>query len=493
VIKEFRTLGKHALIYGAGFVLARAVGFLLLPLYTRYLTPEDYGAIELLDLTGFVLATFMTFGMDQAVMKYYHAWSDQSDRNRVLSTSIHFSVIGGLATILLVAPFKELIATYVLGSSKYSDLLYLSFVTLFVANLHKQEKTILRAQHRSTLFTWVSVLYAAVAIGFNIYFLAWRGQGAAGIFYSTLVTSTLFTVYLTWLIFKQTGIAFDVPKLREMVKYGIYFMPAGLASFVLNWADRYFLRAYDTIEAVGLYALGYKISMIVVLLIAVPFNQIWHSYIFEVEKQDNAREVYARVATYFLGFLTAVSLGIAVLGREIVIIMAAPSFAGAAQVVPVLAAAMIFFCADNVFQVGLLIKGHSNRLSSARWVAAVLNILLNWLLIPRYGMMGAAVATLLSFITSAVLIGYRAQKVYFVPFEYRRYAHMAAATVVPLGACLLLPEMQLWAAVLAKFCCWLIFPLTLLGTRFFSRAEWAGMQQLLAGIEWRAWRRRAPA
>ena len=75
----------------------------------------------------------------------------------------------------------------------------------------------------------------------------------------------------------------------------------------------------------------------------------------------------------------------------------------------------------------------------------------------------------------------------------RRYAHMAAATVVPLGACLLLPEMQLWAAVLAKFCCWLIFPLTLLGTRFFSRAEWAGMQQLLAGIEWRAWRRRAPA
>jgi len=83
------------------------------------------------------------------------------------------------------------------------------------------------------------------------------------------------------------------------------------------------LRAYDTIEAVGLYALGYKISMIVVLLIAVPFNQIWHSYIFEVEKQDNAREVYARVATYFLGFLTAVSLGIAVLGREIVIIMAA--------------------------------------------------------------------------------------------------------------------------------------------------------------------------
>ena len=88
MIKEFRTLGKHALIYGAGFLLVRAVGFLLLPLYTRYLTPEDYGAIELLDLTGFALATFMTFGMDQAVMKYYHAWPDQSDRNRVLSTSI---------------------------------------------------------------------------------------------------------------------------------------------------------------------------------------------------------------------------------------------------------------------------------------------------------------------------------------------------------------------------------------------------------------------
>ena len=93
---------------------------------------------------------------------------------------------------------------------------------------------------------------------------------------------------------------FDLTKLRPMLSYGLFFVPVGLASFVLNFADRYFLRAFSTLEEVGLYALAYKIAMIVTMLVAVPFNQVWHSYLFEIRNQPNAKDVYAKVATYFL-------------------------------------------------------------------------------------------------------------------------------------------------------------------------------------------------
>ena len=233
--------------------------------------------------------------------------------------------------------------------------------------------------------------------------------------------------------------------------------------------------------------------MIVVLLVATPFNQIWHSYLFEIEKQPNAREVYARIATYFLALLTAAALAIGMLGREIVVIMAAPAYLPANQVIPILVVAMIFFCSDNVFQVGLLIKGHSNRLSSARWVAAAANIGLNWWLIPRYGMMGAAVATLLSFVFSSWLILMRAQAAYYVPFEYRRMTHIGAAAAITYAIALLAPHDPLWLSVGVKVLVWGLFPLLLLVTGFLSGEERATARRGIVELQRIVWRERASA
>ena len=478
MIRELRTLGRHALIYGSGFLLARAAGFLLVPLYTRLLTPADYGVIELLDLTSFFIGTFVTLGMEQAVMKFYHAYDEPTARHRVISSAILFACGSGLIMVVALVPLRGFFSEYVLGSRRYEALFYISFVTLLTTSVLNLLKVTLRAQQRSVLFTKVSLVQTGVAIALNILFVAVLAKGPIGIFYSTLIGSTSIAAYLMWRIFSETGMAFDLGKLKPMLGYGIYFVPAGLASYVLNWTDRYFLRAYASMDVIGLYALGYKIAMIVVLVVAVPFNQIWHSYLFEIEKQANAREVYARVATYFILALTAVALGIAMLSREIVVVMAAPAFAEAHTVIPVLVAAMIFFVVDNVFQVGLLIKGKSSRLSSARWIAAVANFGLNWLLIPRYGMMGAAIATLLSFMCSAVLILRQAQQTYPVPFEYRRYAQIGLAAGLTYALALVLPAPSLWIGVAAKSAAWLLFPSLLALTGFVRPEERAALARL---------------
>jgi glycosyltransferase involved in cell wall biosynthesis/O-antigen/teichoic acid export membrane protein len=343
-------------------------------------------------------------------------------------------------------------------------------------------------QNRSALFTRLSVAYTAVAIVLNIYFVAYAGKGPAGIFYSTLISSSAFSAYLSWRIFRETGIHFDLTKLRPMLGYGLFFVPVGLASFVLNFADRYFLRAFSTLEEVGLYALAYKIAMIVTMLVAVPFNQVWHSYLFEIRNQPNAKDVYSKVATYFVTVLIAVALGLSVLSREIVVIMADRSFLSAHTVLPVLLAAMVFFCSDNVFQVGLWLTGKSGQLSTIKWVAAIANLGLNALLIPKLGMMGASIATLVSFAVSALLILGRAQRVYPIPFEYGRMLHVSAVAVITFFVARMLPDAPLWFALVAKSLAWLLFPALLWVTGFLSAAERRNLQSLitsaLARVGW---------
>jgi O-antigen/teichoic acid export membrane protein/glycosyltransferase involved in cell wall biosynthesis len=487
-MKEVRTIIKHSAVYGSAVLLTRAVGFLLLPLYTRVLTVEDYGVIELLDLTGYVLAEFIALGIDQALMKYYHAFPDEADRNKTISTAVIFGVVSGLLFVVMLLPVNHIFARQILGDDRYSNLFLLSFLTLFVSSVWRIERNTLRVQNRSGLFTQLSVAYTAVAILLNIYFVAYRHTGPAGIFYSTLISSSAFSLYLSWRIFRETGVHFDLSKLRPMLSYGLFFVPVGLASFVLNFADRYFLRAFSTLEEVGFYALAYKIAMIVTLLVAVPFNQVWHSYLFEIRNQPNAKEVYSKVATYFFTALTAVALGLAVLSREIIVIMAAPSFLPAHTVVPILLVAMVIFCSDNVFQVGLWLTGKSGQLSTIKWVSAIANLGLNAALIPTLGMKGAAIATVASFAVSAVLIQVRAQRVYPIPFEYGRIVHVGAIAVITFFVARLLPEAPLWFALVTKSLAWLLFPALLWMTGFLSAAERRNVRSLatsaLARIGW---------
>jgi O-antigen/teichoic acid export membrane protein/glycosyltransferase involved in cell wall biosynthesis len=481
-MKEVRTIIKHSAVYGSAVLLTRAVGFLLLPLYTRFLSLEDYGVIELLDLTGYVLAEFIALGIDQALMKYYHAFPDEADRRKTISTAVIFSVVSGLLFVAVLIPARHVFAREILGADHYSNLFLLSFAALFVSSVWRIERNTLRVQNRSGVFTRLSVAYTAVAILLNIYFVAYQHKGPEGIFYSTLLSASAFSLYLSWRIFRETGVHFDLTKLRPMLSYGLFFVPVGLASFVLNFADRYFLRAFSTLEEVGLYALAYKIAMIVTMLVAVPFNQVWHSYLFEIRNQPNAKEVYAKVATYFLAALAAVALGLAVLSREIIVIMAAPSYLPAHTVLPILLVAMVFFCSDNVFQVGLWLTGKSGQLSTIKWVGAIANLGLNAALIPTLGMRGAAITTLVSFALSAVLILARAQQVYWIPFEYRRILHVSAIGFVTYIVASRLPDAPLWLALVTKSLAWLLFPALLWVTSFLNSAERQKLLSMTASL-----------
>ena len=471
MFSELKKLGKHTIVYGTGILLGKAIGFFLIPLYTHYLTPKDYGILELLDLTGYIIGYFLGLGIDQAILRYYNIAYKKEEKDEFLSTALIFVIFFGAFLICILLPISKTFSRYILGSTQYTHLFSLLFVNLLLGSTLGLAKTILRAQQKSLFFTVISLIYSLIAISLNIYFVAITKIGIKGILYSTMITSMLLSSYLTITILKRSGLRFKTSKLKEMLKYGIPFVPAGIMAFILNWSDRYILRFYCDIETIGLYALGYKMGMIILFLIATPFELIWNAYIFEIQNRPNAKQIYARFATYFLLLLCISGLTISIFARELIVIIASPSYLNAYKVIPLIVLSMIFMCSNCVVRVGLLIKEKSKYLPLANGLAATINLVLNFILIPRHGMMGAALATAISFFVRTVSTLYIAQKLYHIDFEFIRMFKIGLTAIIIFEISSLISTNSLWFSILAKAGILCLFPIILHIFRFLTPEE----------------------
>ncbi|MGQ0665541.1 MAG: lipopolysaccharide biosynthesis protein [Nitrospiraceae bacterium] len=471
ILDDLKTLGKHSLIYGTGIILGKALGFFLIPVYTHYLAPKDYGILELLDLTGYLVGFLIGLGMDQGILKFHGQYAEGQDRNEVLSTAIIFNILFGGILVLMLIPLSPYFSEYILGMGYDSFLFVLLFAALFLESVLAKGRTILRAQHRSGMFTIVALGYTAAAASLNILFVAGLGLGLRGIYYSALICSSLFSIYLICNILKSTGVAVHREKLKQMVAYGMPFVPAGILAFILQWSDRYILNIYANMETIGIYTLGFKMGMSLVMLIAEPFAFIWNAYLFEIEKRSDARQVYAAIATYFLLATSFGGLILSVYSREIITVIAAKAYENASQVIPIIAAAMVLKCSTVVFQVGLLIKGRSVFIAMATGLAASVSVLANLILIPRYHMMGAAITVLLSMAVYSAMIMICSQGAYLIHFEYRRLGKIVAAALGAYFVAFILNSDHFWTSIALKTGALALFPVLLTMLGFLNAAE----------------------
>ena len=487
IVNDLKTLGKHTMIYGIGMMLGKALSFLLIPVYTRYLSPKDYGILELLDITGYVLGFLFGLGLDQGILKFYSQYDESQDKSGVLSTAIVFNLLLGGVLVLILLPLSQHFSQYILGAPDYTYLFILLFICLLLESVLAKGKTILRAQHRSVTFTIISLGYTVSAATLSVFFVVGLGLGLTGIYYSALICSFLFSTYLILNILKSTGVRVHWLKLKQMAAYGVPFVPVGIFAFILHWSDRYILNIYSNIETIGLYALGYKMGMSIVMLIAVPFLFIWNAYLFEIEKRPDAKQIYASIATYFVLAMTLGGLVLSVFSRELIAILAPKAYEDASRVIPIIAVAMIFMCSEDVFQVGLLIKGKSMYIALSKGIAAGVSVLFNIMLIPRYDMMGAAITVLVSMATFCAIIIHFSQKTYFIHFEYKRLGKIAAAALIVFSLTSLLNSENIWSSIILKTGMVALFPVVLVALGFLNFEETAILKRWHEQIRGHVW------
>ena len=330
---QFRRIIKHSAVYGLSGMLAKLIGFLLLPVYTHYLTPSDYGTLEIFVITTSFLSIIMNMGLGSALVRSYNVQREEGNRNVVINTALIFLIATSAILSWILVISSSNFSTILFEDTKYKLFFRIVFVTLFFNTVSVVPMAVLRIREESIKYSSLSILRFTLGMTLNIYFVVVLTKGVLGILTGGLVASVILFSAAIFTIRRDIKLKFSTSELKELLSYGFPLVPAALASSIITLSDRYFLRYFSTLHELGLYSLGYKLGM-VVSLVTEGFGIAWPPILFSIYYKDkNAKHIYSRVLTYLTFVLSFLGLGISVLAKDVLKIMSAPEFHDAYKVV----------------------------------------------------------------------------------------------------------------------------------------------------------------
>ena len=425
---EIRRLGRHSAVYGLGGLVSRILATLLLPLYTHFLPPQAYGEVEIITAATAVLAILLQLGISSAFFRFYFDAKKAAEKLTVIRTSFWFtmamSTLGLVVGLVFATPISHL-----LGLGDYPSLVRAGAVGLWAQTNYQQLTALFRVEERSTAYAIASVANVLITVAAMVLFVAFFHWGAVGLVVGNF-TGTL-VVYLVLLAYRheQLGLEFDRPLFRRMQTFGMPLVPSALALWAINFIDREFVSWMKGNAEVGVYSAAIKIASLVTFVL-IAFRTAWPAFAYSIEDDRKAKSTYAFVLTYLMVFTLWAALALGALAPWWVKLLTAPEYQRAQKGVALLAFAGAAYAGYTVLAIG---SGRARR-TQLNWVVtgvgAAANIAFNFLLIPPYGMVGAAISTLIAYVVLFLGMTAYAQSVFPVAYQWRR---VATAVVVAVG------------------------------------------------------------
>jgi O-antigen/teichoic acid export membrane protein len=469
---QMRRLARHSAIYGIGGLVSRILATILLPLYTHYLPPRAYGQVEIVTAATAVLAIALQMGIASAFFRFYFDAKETAEKLTVVRTSFWFtmamSTVGLVLGVLFAGPVSHWIG---LGHQPW--LVRAGAVGLWAQTNYQQLTALFRVEERSTAYAIASIANVLVTVAAMVVFVAVFHWGAVGLVVGNF-TGTL-VVYLGLLAYRteQLGLEFDRTLLRKMQRFGMPLVPSALALWMINFIDREFVSWYKGNGEVGVYSAAVKIASVITFVL-IAFRTAWPAFAYSIEDDREARRTYSFVLTYLLALASWAALALGALAPWWTELLTDPKYQRAEKGIALLAFAGAIYAGYTVLAIG---SGRARR-TQLNWVVsgtgAAVNVALNFWLVPRYGMVGAAISTLAAYVVLFAGMTLYAQRVYPVAYQWRRVATVVLAaaglTVIPRATGLsFAPSVALVAA----------YPLVLLLCGFYLPAERARIRRLV--------------
>jgi O-antigen/teichoic acid export membrane protein len=470
---QMRRLGRHSAIYGIGGLVSRILATLLLPLYTSYLTPKEFGEVEIVTAGTAVAAIVLQMGIASAFFRFYFDAKEEKSKLTVIRTSFWFTM--GTATLgLTIGVVFASQISHLLGLGDNPWLIVAGSVGLWAQTNYQQLTALFRVEERSTAYAIASVANVLITVSAMVLFVAVFHWGAIGLVIGNFV-GTLF-VYLALVGYRteQLGFEFDRSLLRKMQHFGMPLVPSALALWGINFIDRVFVSWYKGNAEVGVYSAAVKIASVITFVL-IAFRTAWPAFAYSIEDDREAKRTYAYVLTYLLAFASWAALALGALAPWWVQLLTDPRYQRAEKGVALLAFASAIYAGYVVLAIG---SGRARK-TQLNWVVtgvgAAVNIALNFWLIPAYGMIGAAISTLIAYVVLFAGMTLYAQRVYPVPYQWRRIVTVLGVAVA-LNVAARAPELPFVPSLLLVA----VYPLGLGLLGFYLPAERARIRRLAA-------------
>jgi O-antigen/teichoic acid export membrane protein len=448
---SLRDVARHWLVYGVGSVANRLVGFLLLPLYTRFLTPEDYGIKAMVVAGVDVVGIFLGLGLRAAMIRFASdTGAAGAPRREAVSTAITL-VAGVLGTGIAVALWQaDALAAFVFGNAVYAPYLRLGLMTLFFTNVFEACMAHLQLRQRSGAFSAISLGAVASGVSLNMVFVVILGLGVRGLLYSELITYAAFCAGLLLFTLREVGTAFSPALARQMLRYGTPLLFTPLVWTVINQADRLFLTRYASLAEVGIYSMAIQFAQVLFIAVIQPFANFWEPAQFQVMRHPDGAALFGRTFHLVMSVLLLAAFAAALFVDDVIRVMTAPAFWSAATLVPLFLLAHVTLALCLFLDSGLFLRGWTGSVAAIALVSAVINVACNAVLVPLAGTTGAAAARLATAAGMAALTWLAAQRAWRIPIDARPFGKAAAAAVLLFWLSTWLPREPLALSLLLK-------------------------------------------
>lgn len=425
-------IGRQTLIYGLGIVLSKAVAFIMLPVYTRFLTPGDYGVMELIDMTLDVVSIVAGGKIALGIFRYYHKAETKQEQDEVVSTALLTLAATYTIVAFAVLSAAPLISNLVFRNQIYAPLIRIAAGTLAFQSLLIAPLAYVRVRQQPVTFVAASLAKLSLALAFNIYFVVHLRLGAKGVLLSSLVSTAAVGSLLGMYVLRQVGLRWSSSIMRRLLRYGGPLIATQVATFIVTFGDRYFLQRAADVTAVGVYTLAYQFGFMLGTLGYMPFELVWDPMRFRIAKRDDRDDIFARAFIYLNVALISLAVLIILFIRDLLHVMTTPGFYGAAGLVPVILVAYVLQGWASMQCTGIYVNERTEFITLGTWLSAVVAVAGYFFFIPRYFGIGAAITTVIAFAVYYAVCYYSSQRLW--PIRYRwspvlRQVAIAAAVV----------------------------------------------------------------
>lgn len=430
---QIKQLSKHVFIFGFGDYLKGIVAFLLIPVYTRYLTPADYGQLELLNMTLSILSVLAVQGIGAAFVRSYYLVEKEmqtSDRD-LISTSYFYMALSALFVSALLYIFSGQYSMFLFGKNSAPEI----FVRIVAFTLCFQ--TIMQIPYQLLIAKMKSVKYIALSftqfllqVFLNIFFVTVLELGLKGVLLGNAISSFI-VVIITFLLIRG-HLDFKISKkiLTDLLSFGLPLVMTSILTWVLSMSDRFLLQKLSSTQELGLYSLGSRFASILPLLVVTPFQNVWGTISIRIAAEDKAKETFKIITTYFFLVLCFIGIILIVWTPPGIKFIAGKEFWDAYRVVLPLVAAQITYGMLLISGLGIYLLKRTIFTPLAIGMGAIVNIAMNVMIIPRYGMVGAAFDSFIAYIVMNFLFYRIGQKLYYIPFEKIRLLKISSVFLV---------------------------------------------------------------
>ena len=469
---------SHTSIYLLSDILRRGVSLVMLPIYTRYLTPADYGVVELLSMLLDLASIIFSARVGQAVFRHYFESNSEDEKNCVIASALLLSVLmSGFGTVVIMALSGPLAIT-VFSDIGYKHYISLFAVTMFLSPLVEIPLIRIRAQQKPWLFFVFSITKLILQLSLNIYFIVLLEMGVEGVIYSAVISSVIMGTLLIGYTLPRTGIRASKVISKSLFSFSLPLKLATLGSFYMTFGDRYILNIYSDLSEVGIYALGYKFGFILLLLAWDPFENFWDAEKYKTYLKYDAKYIYQKVFKITSTILIFMGLCISIFVKDLIRIMADPQFLDAYRIAPIIIIAYILQAWTKYCSMGILLERKTMLIAYGEIIGVMLITIAYFTLIPAYGMYGAAWSTVAGFAARFYWTNHMSTKLYNMELPWNKIFLTGLLAILTYLISILSPD-GLVLSMLFRAALVVIFILVFLISPILSRNEKAEIKSMI--------------